>query len=106
MDASKYGTCTTRRGYTYGYRFSPPHPGKSTILFVHGFPATSRSWRAQAAFFAARGHGVVVPDLLGYGSTDKPHALEPYACKLISKDVVDILEKEGLSGVVAVGHDW
>ena len=52
------------------------------------------------------GYGVMVPDLLGYGDTDKPAELEAYSLKRMSDHVVEILDKEGLQKVIGVAHDW
>lgn len=55
---------------------------------------------------ATRGYGVVLPELLGYGETDKPTNLEAYAFNLICKQVVGILDAEGVQKVIALGHDF
>ena len=106
MDPSAYKTLKTSRGFTYNYYHSPPQDGKITILFSHGFPSTSFDWHHQVTFFKSLGYGLVVPDLLGYGGTDKPTTPESYRLKLIAKDVVEILDKEGVETAIAVGHDW
>lgn len=52
------------------------------------------------------GYGVVAPDLLGYGDTDKPEELEAYSMKRMSGHMAELLKKEGLEKVVGVAHDW
>ncbi|KZP02305.1 alpha/beta-hydrolase, partial [Athelia psychrophila] len=74
MDSALYKDLTVSRGINYHYYFSPARDSNPTILFLHGFPSTSYDWRHEAAFFTARGFGVIVPDLLGYGGTAKPDA--------------------------------
>jgi len=49
---------------------------------------------------------VIVPDLLGYGDTDKPSEPEQYKFKKMAGHLIEILEKEGVEKVVGVGHDW
>jgi soluble epoxide hydrolase / lipid-phosphate phosphatase len=44
--------------------------------------------------------------MLGYGGTDKPTDPNLYRYDAIGKDLVDILDTEKLSKVIAVGHDW
>lgn len=106
MDASLAKTFKTSRGYTYKYYYAPAHEGKPTLLFSHGFPSTAASWHKQAAFFKAKGFGVLVPDLLGYGGTDQPTHVESYRLKSIVKDLVDILDHENVKkNVIAIGHD-
>ena len=106
MDPSHYKDVVTSRGYKYHYYFSPPRDEKLCILFVHGFPNTSREWRLVAPHFEAKGYGVVVPDMLGYRGTDKPTDWREYRHSLLNKDLVDILDAEGIKQAVAVGHDW
>ena len=106
MDASLYKTLTTSRGVKYNYYSSPAQPGKHTILFCHGFPSTSVDWRYFVPFFKERGYGIVVPDLLGYGETDKPTDAAMYVSSKVCRDVVDILDKEGVEKAIAIGHDW
>lgn len=52
------------------------------------------------------GYGVLAPDFLGYGDTDKPIAVETYQLKYICAQVDELLSKESLSTVIGVGHDW
>ena len=106
MNASQYKDTTTARGLHYRYFFSPAQQAKQTLLFCHGFPSTSVDWRYFVPFFKERGFGVVVPDLLGYGGTDKPTDASLYVSSKISKDIVDILDAEGVEKAVAIGHDW
>ena len=54
------------------------NPGE-TILLVHGMPDTGAMWDSLAAALVAKGHRVVVPDMLGYGKTSKPADPKRYA---------------------------
>jgi soluble epoxide hydrolase / lipid-phosphate phosphatase len=93
-------------GVTYGYVFCHPTTEKPTILFLHGFPSAAYDWRHQISYFSQAGYGVLAPDLLGYGSTDKPIAVEDYRGKKMAAEIVEILDREGISKVHGVGHDW
>ncbi|KAK7451268.1 hypothetical protein VKT23_012608 [Stygiomarasmius scandens] len=94
------------RGLTYHYYTSPAATGKPTLVFLHGFPSSAYDWRHQVQFFKEKGYGLVVPDMLGYGGTAKPLNPEAYAPSLISNDIVDILDAEGIETAVLIGHDW
>ncbi|RXW14559.1 hypothetical protein EST38_g11299 [Candolleomyces aberdarensis] len=94
------------RGYKYHYYFSAPETGKPTLLLAHGFPSLAIDWRCQIAYFKAKGYGLVVPDMLGYGGTDKPADHKEYLHSLLARDLVDILEHEKVTNVIAMGHDW
>ncbi|EPQ53391.1 hypothetical protein GLOTRDRAFT_45684 [Gloeophyllum trabeum ATCC 11539] len=106
MDQSSYKDAVTTRGIKYHYYFSPPKDSKPILLFLHGFPSTSWDWRHIVPFFKERGYGVIVPDMLGYGGTDKPTDPQQYKLSLIAKDLVDILDAEKVEKVISVSHDW
>ncbi|KAF7342198.1 Epoxide hydrolase [Mycena venus] len=108
MEQSGYKQTKTKRGLTYSYYFSPPASGsgKPVLLFLHGFPSPSFVWRKQVAFFEPLGYGIVVPDQLGYGGTDKPTDPKLYSGRGFAEDMIDILDTEGIGQVIAIGHDW
>jgi pimeloyl-ACP methyl ester carboxylesterase len=108
MNQSSYKDAVTARGIKYHYFFSPAASGKPTVLFLHGFPSNAHEcWRHQVVFFVKQGYGVLAPDLLGYGGTDKPTDVALYAKSLMSADIISIMDKENLNGkVYAIGHDW
>ncbi|KAL6234786.1 hypothetical protein BDW75DRAFT_211477 [Aspergillus navahoensis] len=97
---------TLSTSHTYGYAYRPPTKNSlPTILFLHGFPSSSYDWRHQINFFTQEGYGVLAPDLLGYGNTSKPIALEAYKTKRIAAEILELLDHEGINKVHAVGHD-
>ncbi|KAG6829036.1 hypothetical protein H0H87_012823 [Tephrocybe sp. NHM501043] len=106
MDSSLYKTVTTRRSFKYNYYLSAPASGKPFLLFLHGFPSTSYDWRYQVDFFKKEGYGLVVPDMLGYGGTDKPIDPAEYQGGLMARDIIDILDAENIEKAIAIGHDW
>ncbi|KAF9264010.1 alpha/beta-hydrolase [Marasmius fiardii PR-910] len=106
MDPALYKTVQVSRGFTYRYFSVPAKGNEKTLLFLHGFPNADTDWRHQVSFFQERGYGLIVPNLLGYGGTSKPTNPAEYRQSLMSKDLVDILDNEGVEKVVAVGHDW
>ncbi|KAJ6506192.1 alpha/beta-hydrolase [Mycena vitilis] len=106
MDQNRYKQTETQRGFTYSYYWLPPASGKPVLFFAHGFPSASFLWRRQVPFFEQLGYGIVVPDMLGYGGTDKPTDPKVYNGSGLAQDIVDIFDAEGLGHVIAVGHDW
>jgi soluble epoxide hydrolase/lipid-phosphate phosphatase len=106
MDKSSYKQLKTQRGLTYSYYFSPPLTGKPVLFFSHGFPSNSLVWQAQVAIFSPQGYGILAPDLLGYGGTDKPTDPKLYIGSGLAQDVVDIFDAEEIERVIAIGHDW
>ena len=52
--------------HTTGYLAAGPTDGP-LLIFVHGWPELSLSWRHQISTFAGLGFRVVAPDMRGYG---------------------------------------
>lgn len=98
---------TLTDGTTYGYvAIAPAQSGKPTFLFLHGYPSSSYDWRHQITDLSAAGYGVIAPDLLGYGDTDKPADLKAYRMKSMSHHMREILDLESVTRCIVVSHDW
>ncbi|KAK0630335.1 putative epoxide hydrolase [Bombardia bombarda] len=98
---------TLSDGSTYGYAaVTPASPQKPTFLLLHGYPSSSYDWRHQIASLSAAGFGVIAPDLLGYGDTDAPEDVPSYRMKRMTGHMSELLDHEGVSRCIAVGHDW
>ena len=93
-------------GTTYAYTHLKPSGDKPYVLLLHGFPSTAYDWRHQIAFLAKKGYGVIAPDLLGYGGTDKPTEPEAYRMKKMAADIAFLLDTLDVKLVIGVGHDW
>ncbi|KAK7063504.1 epoxide hydrolase [Favolaschia claudopus] len=106
MNPKDYKTIKTQRGFIYSYYFSPASRDKPVLFMAHGFPTTSVLFKKEIPFFKERGYGLIVPDQLGFGGSDKPSDPKMYAGRGISRDAIDILDAEGIEQVIAVGHDW
>lgn len=76
------------------------------VVLLHGFPDSGRLWRHQVPALAAAGFEVIVPDLRGYGRSDKPVAVDAYAMPLLIGDVLAVLARSGHERAHVVGHDW
>ena len=101
-------TSTTTKlpnGTTYSYIHITPSDEKPYILFLHGWPSSSYDWRHQISYFTKEGYGIIAPDLLGYGGTDKPKDLEAYRLKKMCREVVGILDVHDIKQVLGVAHD-
>jgi len=72
------------------------------VLVLHGFPTSSHDWHRVVDLFARR-QRIVVPDLLGFGLTDKPD--QPYSL-FEQADLVEAVARDlGLEEVALVTHD-
>jgi len=76
------------------------------VVLLHGFPDSGRLWRHQVTALAEAGFRVIVPDLRGYGLSDKPSEVEAYSLPLLAGDVMAVLADAGAEWVHVVGHDW
>src|SRR5215471_17465560 len=76
------------------------------IIFVHGWPELSISWRYQLPAFAALGFRAIAPDMRGYGRSSVYARTEDYAQEHIVGDMRELLDSLGRKSAVWVGHDW
>ncbi|KAG1715619.1 hypothetical protein ID866_1543 [Astraeus odoratus] len=97
-----YKDVNTTRGFKYHYLFIKAKVDKPTLVFLHGFPDTLHGWHHQVDYFRTKGYGLVVPDMLGYGGTDKPVDPAAFLYTAIAQDIVDILDAEEVQNVGSV----
>src|SRR5437763_16921675 len=76
------------------------------IVFLHGWPELSRTWRRQLHVFGALGFRAVAPDLRGYGRSSIYERHEDYRLELAVADMLELLDALGAEKAVWVGHDW
>jgi pimeloyl-ACP methyl ester carboxylesterase len=76
------------------------------VVLLHGFPDSGRLWRHQVAALADAGFRVIVPDMRGYGASDKPAEIEAYNILFLVADVGAVLDHAGVQRAHVVGHDW
>jgi len=76
------------------------------VVFVHGWPELSISWRHQLPCFADLGFRVVAPDMRGYGRSSVYSRHEDYALEHTVRDMIELLEALGREKALWVGHDW
>jgi pimeloyl-ACP methyl ester carboxylesterase len=49
------------------------------VVLLHGWPDSHRLWRHQVAALTAAGYRCIVPDLRGFGDSDRPLDVDAYA---------------------------
>lgn len=76
------------------------------LIFVHGWPELSLSWRHQLPAFAALGFRCIAPDMRGYGRSSTYPRHEDFALALIVDDMLELLASLGRERAVWIGHDW
>jgi len=75
------------------------------VIFIHGWPELSISWRHQLACFGALGFRAIAPDMRGYGRSSVYTKQEDYATEPIVADMIELLDSLGHQKAVWVGHD-
>ncbi|MBV7266874.1 alpha/beta fold hydrolase [Erythrobacter ani] len=80
--------------------------GDHLALCLHGFPELHYSWRHQMPVLARKGYRVWVPNLRGYGATDRPEGTEAYRLRTLAKDVAALIDASSAKEVTLIAHDW
>ena len=75
-------------------------------ILVHGWPESWYSWRHQIDPLRGAGYRVVVPDVRGYGGSDKPGPVEAYDMESLIGDVLGLIDHFGQERALLIGHDW
>jgi haloalkane dehalogenase len=73
------------------------------LVFLHGNPSSSHSWRQVLARIGQPGR-LLAPDLIGMGDSGKPDVEYRFADHARYLDAW--FDRLGLDDVVLVGHDW
>ena len=76
------------------------------VIFVHGWPESWYSWRHQINPFKKAGYKVIIPDIRGYGRSEKPKNVNSYSLKEITNDLIGILDHLKEEEAHIIGHDW
>jgi haloacetate dehalogenase len=80
---------------------------RPALLLLHGFPQSHAIWHRIAPELAGQ-FALVMPDLRGYGDSDKPssdaeHAT--YSKRTMAKDCVELMRSFGFETFFVCGHD-
>src|ERR1700689_2203221 len=94
------------RGATDGFRLAyDRHGSGAAVVLLHGWPGDRADYRLVAPRLT--GYAVVVPDLRGFGESDK-HLVDPattYSAAAQARSVVALIEQLGLRDVGIAGYD-
>ena len=101
---------TTQHVEAQGIRYLVRTVGKGKpLLLLHGFPETGWSYAHNWDALAAAGHRVFIPDLKGYGGSDKPAPGTPggdYRVRTLAAEIAALIRALGHDSMDVVGHDW
>jgi soluble epoxide hydrolase / lipid-phosphate phosphatase len=103
MPITEHTTKTAR--HTTFYLAAGPEDGP-LVIFIHGWPELSISWRHQLPMLASLGFRAIAPDMRGYGRSSVYPSHDDYAQEHIVRDMIELLDSLGREKAVWVGHDW
>ena len=84
-----------------------PTPVRPPLLLLHGFPQTHAMWHKVAARLQ-QSFTLVMPDLRGYGDSDKPDGPpdhSAYSKRTMALDVLALMRGLGFEQFFVCGHD-
>jgi pimeloyl-ACP methyl ester carboxylesterase len=73
------------------------------VVLVHGLPESWYAWRYQIPSLAAH-FRVIVPDLKGYGQSDKGEG--NYNAANVARELAGLIQSLDIERYSLVGHDW
>jgi haloalkane dehalogenase len=82
------------------------NPAATPVLILHGEPAWSFMFRHTIPVLVDAGLRVIVPDLIGFGRSDKPSRQADYSYEAHVRWISQFVAALGLRDAVLVGHDW
>jgi pimeloyl-ACP methyl ester carboxylesterase len=78
------------------------------VLLWHGFLGTSYTWRKVMPLLAEAGFSILVPDMRGYGDSDKPAGTEGYDARALSEEFRELVRLIGFGSeraILLAAHD-
>ena len=75
------------------------------VILMHGFPESHRTWR-EIVPLLADDLRLVMPDLRGFGETDRPQDVKSYATDTLVADIFALADALEIDRFALVGHDW
>jgi haloalkane dehalogenase len=93
-------------GLRMAYVDTGPPAAAETVFLVHGEPTWGYLYRKMIGPLTAAGHRVVVPDLIGFGRSDKPTDPYAYTYSTHTTWVRALIDALDLHDVTFFGQDW
>lgn len=107
MDRLNRKTLTTAANAMYTYWYASAVSSRPTLLLLHGNPDPASLWSGLVHdYLLSYDYGVLAPDLIGFGDSDKPEGLQHCKASSDCSDLAAALDSEGLDKVIPVGHDF
>ena len=81
-------------------------PTANPVLLLHGEPTWSYLYRKMIPILTAAGHRVIVPDLVGFGKSDKPVLQSDYSYQMQVDVMSELVTHLDLQQTTFFGQDW
>jgi pimeloyl-ACP methyl ester carboxylesterase len=84
------------------------NPDGPPVLLWHGFLSTSYAWRKVMPALANAGFAILVPDMRGYGDSDKPAGIEGYDGRALAEEFRALVRETGFGTgrpLTLIAHD-
>ena len=94
------GDLPALQGLRLHYLEMGPSTGGRAWLLLHGFEGWSWQWQGFAQALAALGQRVIVPDLIGFGFSDKPKREALHSADWHARVLRELLVRKGLDTIV------
>lgn len=104
--APRYAQPLGDDGPRMAYIDEGPRDATATVLCLHGNPTWGYLYRHMIPVFAAAGLRVVVPDLIGFGRSDKPADEAWHQFGVHRHSLLNFVEALDLRQVMLVCQDW
>ncbi|MFA6171247.1 MAG: alpha/beta hydrolase [Patescibacteria group bacterium] len=82
------------------------HPGRPTVVFLHGLSSNHRTWVPAALALDNEKFNSLLIDIRGHGHSDKRKRKSLYNFENLSRDLDLILKKEGLARIILAGYSF
>ncbi len=92
-------------GYRVHYLDEGPSDGE-VILMLHGEPTWSFLYRKMVPVLTAAGYRCIVPDLIGFGKSDKPADMDTHTYKFHVEAITKLVKGLDLQQATFFGQDW
>jgi pimeloyl-ACP methyl ester carboxylesterase len=83
-------------------------PDGYPIILWHGFLATGYVWREVGPLLIRSGYSVLIPDMRGYGDSDKPEGINGYDARSLANEIRELFQKLRFGNgkrIVHAAHD-
>lgn len=83
-------------------------PGGRPVVLWHGFPGNGYEWHKVGPMLAEAGMSVLIPDMRGYGDSDKPQGVAGYDARALGEECRALVRAIGFGGgtpILLAAHD-